>query len=456
LIRIFPVSPVAEQHPMKIPPVKGTRDLYPERFAPIRRIFDTWRSVSIRHGFEEFEGPTLEMLDLYREKSGDELVGQLYRLTDSGGRELALRPEMTPTVARMVAARINSLPRPINWFCMPKLFRGENVQRGRLREFFQWNVDVIGTADVVADAECILVGVEALRELGLTEKDFCVHISNRRLISALLTGAGIQEADHAGAYALMDKVPKAKGEAVSEAWNRRFGEQIAFADFYELLSAANLDTIRGMLADGDGDIQPSAETDAAIEETDRLFTILCNFGIIEYSTLDLEIIRGLAYYTGPVFEFHDRSNANRAICGGGRYDDLLGKLGKTPEPAVGFGMGDVVLSLMLEERGLLNPPERSAAVFVADAVDGLRPRLHDLVAALRRGGIHAEFSYTRQALGKQLKTADRRGCGIAVILGSETLERGVVQIKDMAGGQRWETPIRELRENPRTVLHIES
>lgn len=143
---------------MKIQPVKGTRDLYPEEFAPILRIFDAWRTASLRHGFQEFEGPTLEMLDLYREKSGEELVGQLFRLTDAGGRELALRPEMTPTLARMVAARLHALPKPIKWFCIPKLFRGENVQRGRLREFFQWNVDIVGAADVVADAECILVG----------------------------------------------------------------------------------------------------------------------------------------------------------------------------------------------------------------------------------------------------------------------------------------------------------
>ena len=354
---------------MKIPPVKGTRDLYPERFAPIRRIFDAWRSASIRHGFEEFEGPTLEMLDLYREKSGDELVGQLYRLTDSGGRELALRPEMTPTVARMVAARISALSRPIKWFCMPKLFRGENVQRGRLREFFQWNVDVIGTADLLADAECILVGVEALRDLGLTEADFCVHISNRRLISSLLIGAGIEVSDHADAFVLMDKVHKVKDETISEQWDSRFGEQIGFGDLYNLLIADSLDTIRGMLTGGDSSIRPSAETDAAIDETDRLFTVLHNFGIPEYCKLDLEIIRGLAYYTGPVFEFHDRSAANRAICGGGRYDDLLGKLGKKPEPAVGFGMGDVVLSLMLEERGLLDVSRASSAIFVADAAD---------------------------------------------------------------------------------------
>lgn len=441
---------------MKIPPVKGTRDLYPERFAPIRRIFDAWRSASIRHGFEEFEGPTLEMLDLYREKSGDELVGQLYRLTDSGGRELALRPEMTPTVARMVAARINALSRPIKWFCMPKLFRGENVQRGRLREFFQWNVDVIGTADLVADAECILVGVEALRDLGLTDMDFCVHISNRRLISALLTGAGIEEPDHADAYALMDKVGKVKDETISGQWDSRFGEKIGFGDLYDLLSAANLDTIRGMLADGDSDIQPSAETDAAIEETDKLFTVLHNFGIIEYCELDLEIIRGLAYYTGPVFEFLDRSASHRAICGGGRYDDLLGKLGKKPEPAVGFGMGDVVLSLMLEERGLLDAPQAKSAVFVADATDGLRPKLLGVVAALRRAGFQTEFNYVRQSLGKQLKTADKKDCALAVILGEETLERGVVQIKDMTGGQHREAAIDALLSNPREVLEIRS
>jgi histidyl-tRNA synthetase len=437
---------------MKIPPVKGTRDLYPERFAPIRRIFDAWRSASIRHGFEEFEGPTLEMLDLYREKSGDELVGQLYRLTDSGGRELALRPEMTPTLARMVAARINALSRPIKWFCMPKLFRGENVQRGRLREFFQWNVDVIGTADMVADAECILVGVEALRDLGLTEKDFRVHISNRRLIASLLTGAGIAETDHAGAYALMDKVAMVEGDVICKQWNRRFGKQIDFADLYDLLSVADLDTLRGTLAGGDSDIRPSANLDAAIAETEQLFTVLRHFGIIEYCELDLEIIRGLAYYTGPVFEFHDRSNANRAICGGGRYDDLLGKLGKSPEPAVGFGMGDVVLSLMLEERGLLDAPQTRNAVFVADAVDGLRPKLLGVVAALRRAGYQTEFNYVRQGLSKQLKTADRKGCVYAVILGDETLGRGVVQIKDMTGGQHREAAMDALIESPREVL----
>lgn len=431
---------------MKIQPVKGTRDLYPEEFAPILRIFDAWRTASLRHGFQEFEGPTLEMLDLYREKSGEELVGQLFRLTDAGGRELALRPEMTPTLARMVAARLHTLPKPIKWFCIPKLFRGENVQRGRLREFFQWNVDIVGAADVVADAECILVGVEALRTLGLTHEDFVVAISNRRLIAALLAAAGVPEAAHQAAYALMDKADRMPAEELASRWEAHCGTHIRYSDLNDLLSAEDLDSLRATV----GEIAGATEAlETALSETERLLSILQDFGIIEYCELNLKIVRGLAYYTGPVFEFHDRSRQHRAICGGGRYDDLLGKLGKHPEPAVGFGMGDVVLTLLLEEKGLARAADDQAGgVFVADATDGLRPTLHRVVAALRAAGFRTEFAYARQALVKQLKAAVRRGCGFAVILGTETAQRSVVQVKDFAAGEARETTLDNLLARP--------
>ena len=434
---------------MKIRAVKGTRDLYPELMAPLRRIIDTWRRVSLRHGFEEYDGPTLEFLDLYREKSGDELVGQLYRLTDSGGRELALRPEMTPTLARMVAARINTLPKPIKWFSIPTLFRGENVQRGRLREFVQWNIDVIGTADVVADAECILVGVEALRELGLTAEDFVVHISSRRLIRSILLGAGIAEAHHAGAYALLDKSGKMDRAELARQWGASYGEWIAFEALDELLGVRDLSSLGsavGRVASVTGELE------AAIEETGRLITILQNCGIIEFCRINLHVVRGLAYYTGPVFEFYDCSENERAMCGGGRYDDLLGKLGKSPEPAVGFGMGDVVLSLVLEERGKLSPAQRRGGVFVVDAAEGLRDKLYHVVANLRRAGVAAEFNYVRQSLGKQLKAADKRGASKVIILGGETLERGAVQIKNMVGGRSHEVTLEALLANPGDVL----
>ena len=440
---------------MKIRAVKGTRDLYPELLAPIRRIFDIWRSVSLRHGFMEFEGPTLEMLDLYREKSGDELVGQLYRLTDSGGRELALRPEMTPTLARMVAARINTLPKPIKWFCIPTLFRGENVQRGRLREFFQWNVDVIGSSDMVADAECILVGVEALRELGLTEKDFVVYISNRRLIASLLQGAGIDASDHADAYALLDKSGKMDEQELARRWNAKYEGRIAFGELYHLLAAAELASFRGVVNELSG-FDPSAELEGALAETEMLFTILQDYGIIEYCELNLKIVRGLAYYTGPVFEFYDRSEDERAICGGGRYDDLLGRLGKSKEPAVGFGMGDVVLALILKEHGLLKESRRGGCVAVVDAAEGLRSTLHRVVATLRRAGIDANFNYARQSLGKQIKAADKRGASKIVILGAETLERGAVQVKEMVGGRSAEVTLDELLGKPTETLQVVS
>lgn len=440
---------------MKIAAVKGTRDLYPDLLAPIRHIFDVWRAVSIRHGFQEYEGPTMEYLDLYREKSGEELVGQLYHLTDSGGRELALRPEMTPTLARMVAAQVNALPKPIKWFSIPTLFRGENVQRGRLREFYQWNVDVIGAADIVADAEVILVGVEALRELGLSAEHFAVHISNRRMIAAMLTAAGIPPEALAGAYALMDKAGKLDAAEFDRRWDAAYGGRLASAALRELLSAPDLASVdSGMrrIASASGHTEAAAELESAVEETGRLMAMLSDFGITEFCKIDLRVVRGLAYYTGPVFEFYDRSEKERAICGGGRYDDLLGKLGKSREPAVGFGMGDVVLALILQERGLFKPARRGGEVFVIDAEPTARPALLRLVATLRRAGLDADFNYASQPIGRQMKTADRRGARYVIILGGDPGDSGAVRIKEMATGAERTMPIATLMENPRQAV----
>lgn len=438
---------------MKIQAVKGTRDLYPELYAPIRHIFDVWRKISLRHGFEEYEGPTMEFLELYREKSGEELVGQLYHLVDSGGRELALRPEMTPTLARMVAARINTLQKPIKWFCIPNMFRGENVQRGRLREFYQWNVDVIGSADVTADAECILVGVEALRELGLTADDFQVHISSRRLIRALLLAAGIPEEAHGGAYAIMDKAGKLERSELARRWTESYGSYLPFEGLEELLDATDLEMLGASVARRWG--RAEGELEAAVGETQALLGILCDFGITEFCKINMHVVRGLAYYTGPVFEFYDRSENERAICGGGRYDDLLGKLGKSREPAVGFGMGDVVLGLLLSERSLGLPRKGGSQIFVADAAEGLREEVRRVTAALRRGGFSADFCYAWQPLGKQLKAADKKGCRVVLIVGEETVKRGAVQIKDMVGGGSREVPLAGLLQSPGEFLGVE-
>ena len=201
---------------MKIPPVKGTRDFYPEQMAIRNWIIEGWRQAGIRNGYVEYDGPIFEHLKLFTEKSGEEIAGQLFSFTDRGGRELALRPEMTPTLARMVNQQINSLPRPIKWFTVPRLFRAERPQRGRLREFFQWNVDVIGSEDVLADAECIYTAIDYLRSVGLTGKDVVVKISSREVLAALLEDLGFAENELEDVYALLDKRPKLPRETFDE------------------------------------------------------------------------------------------------------------------------------------------------------------------------------------------------------------------------------------------------
>ena len=236
------------------------RDFYPEEMSRRRWLEDLWRKVSLDNGLLEYDGPILEHLELFTAKSGQEIAGQLFSLTDRAGRDLAIRPEITPTLARMVAARINSLPKPIKWFSMPTLFRGENVQRGRLREFFQWNIDVIGAADMVADAECILVGVEALRLLGLSAADFAVHISSRRLIRAILLAAGIDEAGHDQAYALLDKAGRMDRTEMARRWGGLFGEQLSFAALDELLGVGDLADLGSSLG---GAIRTTGELEEA-------------------------------------------------------------------------------------------------------------------------------------------------------------------------------------------------
>jgi histidyl-tRNA synthetase len=442
-----------------IPPVKGTRDFYPDDFAPIQWLVDAWRRVSLRHGFREMEGPTLEHIELFTRKSGQEIVEQLFTLTDRGGRELALRPEMTPTLARMVAARQGSLPRPIKWFSVPRLYRGERPQRGRLREFLQWNVDILGVAGPAADAECILVAVDGLREVGLTAADVAVHINDRRLMASLLAGLGIPEDRLGSAYALLDKVGKLPAEELSRRWGEGLGGYVAFESLWGLMDAASPDELGSRLASERNSARGAAVAKAvgpALEDARRLLELIGDYGILEYCRFDLRIVRGLAYYTGPVYEIYDRQARLRAICGGGRYDQLLEQMGGRPMPAAGFGMGDVVLLELLNELKRLPAGAAAGGVFVVDAAAaaGRVPSqpVARLVAALRRGGCTAEFAYEAQAMGKQLRRAAERGSRLAVIVGQETQERGVVQVKDLTSGQQHEVELAALMADPARLL----
>jgi len=433
---------------MKFIPVKGTRDFYPGAMRIRNWISETWRRASLRNGFEEYDAPIFEYLDLFTAKSGPEIASQLFNFTDRGGRNLAIRPEITPSLARMVNARINSLPRPIKWFSIPRLCRAENPQKGRLREFFQWNVDIIGPQDELADAECVLTAVAAMRLLGLTAGDVQVLYSSRELLSEVLDSAGISGAVTGEVMAILDKRNKLPADAFDKMLSEAVGDSRAIAAVLRFLDTGAIDDSAepAEIAKSAG-ISASDKALAAIAKLQAFGGYLKAFGISDWCRYDTGIVRGLAYYTGIVYEVMDAGESLRAIAGGGRYDNLLEVLGGPSVAATGFGMGDVVLGILLEEKRLGSDPGGRVDVFVIDDSAELFPAVIDAVGRLRAGGVAAEFSYKRQNVGKQLKQADRRGTRKALILRSDG-----AFIKDMTGGEQIACSLEEILDDPAGVL----
>jgi len=424
-----------------IPSVKGTRDFYPEQMRLRNWIVDAWRRVSLRNGFAEYDAPILEHLDLFAIKSGAEIVEQLFSFTDRGGRNLAIRPEITPSLARMVNARVNSLPRPIKWFSVPRLARAENPQRGRLREFFQWNVDVIGVDDVLADAECIYTAIDFLREVGLSPDDVTVRIGSRPLVVGQLQRLGVGPDAMEAALMALDRRPKGPPDAFDALCAKAGLTAEQIRSICEFLDVPEADTM-AQLAGMDG-------VDAERADIEQLRAHLEAMGVWEYCRFDWHIVRGLAYYTGIVYEVFDAKAELRAIAGGGRYDNLLEVLGGPHVGATGFGMGDVVLGILLEEKGKL--PDSGAGVdyFVIDDKGCELRQLLSVVGQLRKRGASAEFSYKRQNTGKQLKEANRRGAAAAVIVRGPDEPIGV---KDLATGDQVEQTLEQLVSSISTPL----
>jgi histidyl-tRNA synthetase len=418
----------------------GFRDFPPAEFQIRAHIFESWRRVSRRYGFQEYDGPPLESLDLYTEKSGDEIVGQLYNFQDKGGREVTLRPEMTPSLARILGDRSRAMPKPIRWFTMPQLFRYERQQRGRLREHFQWNVDVVGEAGVGADAEVLAVAIDALRELGLNSTDFRARVSDRRLLSALLLASGISEENLMAAFGIVDKLERADPAHSLERFQTECGlDEAAAKKVLSLFEARSLEETAGLFAE-------DPAVGEAIGTLQEYRGILESLGLGDYLEFDLKIVRGLAYYTGIVFELFDRRGEFRAICGGGRYDRLLELVGGDPLPAVGFGMGDVVLGELLEDRGLLPATEREADLFLVSIVPELRPLAYELARVHREKGRRVIYALRGQSVKKQFSAAAVEGARYVVILGPSEVERGVAKLREMASGTESEVSLELLKE----------
>ena len=408
---------------------KGTRDFYPSEMAWRNYLFDTWRKVAIRHGFEQVDGPIYESLDLYKVKSGSGIVSELFHFLDRGGRELAIRPEFTPTLARMVAQRANALSKPIKWFSTPNLCRAERPQRGRLREHFQWNCDILGTPSPIADAECLFVAIDLLRELGLGPHQVQVKISHRLTVRHILSTLGVADESMTAAFELLDRRAKIEPQAFADQAGGLGLDPERIERFDQICR------VKCPVGDLDQLMQRTGIQRDDLSDLAGLDEQLRSFGIEAWCEYDLSVVRGLAYYTGTVFEVFEVSGAERAMAGGGRYDQLIELFSGPAMPAVGFGMGDVVLTNVLIDKGLM-PEDVSPCpdVFVIAPSDEAAESLPGLVARLRSAGVHSRFSYkaTRHK-GKLLKEAAAARARFALILedGGTT-----AALKDLSAGEQ--------------------
>lgn len=400
-----------------IPPVKGTRDFYPPQMAVRNWLYQTVRRVSESFGYQEYEAPILEPLALYAAKSGEELVKkQSYVFTDRSGDEITLRPELTPSLARMVAQKQGELVFPLRWWSFGPFWRYEKMQRGRSREFFQWNIDMLGVNSPEADAELVAIAAEFLRTVGLTPAQARIFVNNRRLMDAEFDRLGIPPEKKGEVATLVDR--RSKMEATEwEEYAREIG-----------LSPAQLDGLKALLA--------NETLWQNSEELVRLFDALRALDVAEYVRFDPNIMRGLLYYTGTVFEAFDvTGGVRRAILGGGRYDNLLADVGGDPLSGVGFAMGDVVIGILLSELGLI-PPLRvqPALVLVTVFSPELLPESLRLAAELRRAGLPVATYPEPAKLPRQFKYADRLGMRVALVLGPDELTAGQVTVKDLKQG----------------------
>lgn len=417
-----------------IQPVKGTRDFYPEEMSVRTWLYERIKKVSTSFGYEEYEGPILERLDLYAAKSGEELVKeQSFVFSDRGGDEITLRPELTPTLARMIAQKQNELAFPVRWWSYGPFWRYERPQKGRTREFFQWNIDLLGVDSPEADAELVAVAVQFFQSLELTSDEVKIFINNRRLMDDVLSDLGIAAENKKGVFRIIDRRDKLS----PTAWK-------AYA-LETGLSEGQFDKLCDILQDRD--------LWKRSDELIRFFDVMEAMGLRDFVVFDPQVIRGLEYYTGTVFEGRDASGEGRAVFGGGRYDNLVGDVGGNPLPGVGFAMGDVMVTLLLQKYNKINATqlnEEAVLVTVFDA--GMLKSTFALASDLRKAGLKV-LAYPEAAkLPKQLKFADRKGIRFAIIQGPDEAAAGTVTIKDLSNREQMTVAINEAEKTLRRMM----
>jgi len=391
-------------------------------------------AASLLHGFEEYDAPVLEHEELYTRKQGEEITKQLYNFQDKGERKVALRPEMTPSLARMVMAKAGSLPMPIKWFSIPQCWRYERTQKGRGREHYQWNVDIWGTTEISADAELISVIVTFFEELGLTPDDIVIRISSRKVLEEVLGSLGVEGDLFAQTCIIVDKMDKLSSEVIKEQLSELGHSDTAISKIQSVLGIKDMGSLNKSLDNNS----------SAISELNILFDLIDSYGMSEWVEFDASIVRGLAYYTGSVFEAHDREGKFRAICGGGRYDNLLSTLGGKDLPATGFGFGDMVIMELLSEKGLI--PELISGV--DDIVLPLNQDLRDIAvrvaASLRLANRTVDLVLEDKKIKWAFKHAERIGARRLVLLAPDEWSRKMIKVKDLETGEEKEVSLKDL------------
>jgi histidyl-tRNA synthetase len=401
---------------------RGMRDFYPDDMLRRNVIFDAWREAALRFGFSQYDASVVESLDLLKRKAGEEIVTQIYDFEDKSGRQLALRPEMTPTLARMVASKQNALTFPLKWFAIAQCFRYERMTRGRKREHYQLNMDVVGEESISAEAEVIAAAICALNIMGLDSNDLKVHFSSRSLLGDLLSKLGISKEHHQAAFLALDKRGKIDDEKISELLHNEGVDSDTAKQVFNLLEITSLADVQAALE----------ETTESLANVQLFIDALAKYGLEDYIKFDISVVRGLSYYTGIVFEAFDTAGQCRAVFGGGRYDNLLGDVGGKPATAVGLGFGDVVIDDILREKN----GEDSSKEINTTAVGYMQEEQRDAAIAvackLRAASTNVDLSLKPEKAKSFFGKADKSGYAKAVYIGPDDVEAGKVRVKTLA------------------------
>ena len=430
-------------------PPRGMRDFYPDQMRTRNWLFSRWSESALRYGFEEYTSSVVEQEELFVLKSGEEIVGQLFNFTDKGGRRLALRPEMTPTFARMIAAKGGALAKPLKWFSIAQCFRYERMSKGRKREHYQWNLDVVGVPEVTAEAELLAVALDALEGLGLSAEDVVVRISHRGLMGAVLEGLEIPQETWTGVFGIIDKRGKESDETLGKLMVAQGVPEATIRALFSLLEEKTFEPFHELL-------EQKALSTASVEDLQTLFGYLEAYGVRDYCEFSPSIVRGLPYYTGIVFECFDREGKFRAIFGGGRYDNLLELFGTGPLPSAGLGFGDVVIQEILQEKGLLPGLSRRIDFFLIPFSQEEMVKAIRTVQQLRKQGNYSDLVLNAKKLKGALREGARLRAKWVVLLLPDELKQGLLVLRDLESGQEERIPEERFLADPGRFLQDDS